>query len=119
MESKDQVNQLLEELEVLTDAFVKEIDAKSSDETEAFVNERQLIVERLIKFGGLHKTSQEQQIKLNEILSYDALIQSRMLALKDEAQQWLMQRSVARNQRNLYEAKYAADSYLMDKENSI
>lgn len=115
MESKDQINQLLEELAILTDAFVKEINAKSSDETEAFVNERQSIVERLIKLGGPAKANQEQHTKLNHILAYDALIESHMLALKDEAQRWLMQRNAARSQRNLYEAKYAADSYLMDK----
>ncbi|WP_434749195.1 hypothetical protein [Paenibacillus amylolyticus] len=115
MESNGLINQLLDELTILTDAFVKDIDAKSSDETEAFVNERQLIVERLIVLSGTHKTSQEQQTKLNHVLAYDALIESRMLALKEEAQQWLIQRNAARNQRDVYESKYIADSYLMDK----
>ncbi|WP_426333557.1 hypothetical protein ACN9MH_26315 [Paenibacillus silvae] len=115
MENKAQIDQLLDELTILTETFTVDIDEKLSDQVEAFVNERQLIVEKLIGLGDTYKTSQQQQAKLNHILTYDALIQSRILALKDEANKWLVQRNAARNQRNVYEAKYAADSYLMDK----
>ncbi|MDP9699849.1 hypothetical protein J2T16_002754 [Paenibacillus intestini] len=115
MEIKPQIDQLLNQLNILTETFVINLEEKSSDQVEVFVNERQVIVGRLIELSATYQTSQDQQEKLNHILTYDSVIESRMLALKNEAQQWLIQRNVARNQRNVYEAKFAADSYLMDK----
>jgi len=109
------IDDALEELAILTEVFVNGLVDKSSDQVEGFVEERQVIVDRLIDMEGSHKMNPEQQDKLRDILSYDESIQTHMLNLKNEAQKWLMQRNAARNQRSVYEAKYAADSYLMDK----
>lgn len=35
--------------------------------------------------------------------------------LKQEAQNWLVQRNIARSQRNAYESNYTPDSVLMDR----
>jgi hypothetical protein len=109
------IDDALEELGNLTELFVNRLGDKSSDQVEAFVGERQFVVERLLDMAGSHNMNAEQQEKLRSILSYDESIQMHMLSLKKEAQKWLIQRNAARNQRSVYEAKYAADSYLMDK----
>ena len=109
------IDEALDELANLTESLVNGLVDKSSDQIEAFVEERQVVVDRLIDMVGAHKMNTEQQRKLQSILSYDEPIQTQMLNLKSEAQQWLMQRNAARNQRSVYEAKYAVDSYLMDK----
>ncbi|GAB1157971.1 hypothetical protein YWY31_39960 [Paenibacillus illinoisensis] len=109
------IDEALDELENLTESLANGLVDKSSDQIEAFVEERQVVVDRLISMAGSHKMDTEQQRKLQSILSYDEPIQTHMLNLKNEAQKWLMQRNAARNQRSVYEAKYAVDSYLMDK----
>lgn len=115
MDQVTSMDDVLEELANLTNSFVNGLDGKTSDQVEVFVEERQAVVERLMDMAGSHKMNAEQQGKLQNILSYDESIQAHMLSLKNEAQKWLMQRNAAKNQRNVYESKYAADSYLMDK----
>lgn len=109
------MDDVLEELASLTQSFVSDLDGVTSDQVEVFVDKRQVVVERLMDMAGSHKMNAEQQDRLRNILSYDESIQAHMLSLKNEAQKWLVQRNAARNQRSVYEAKYAADSYLMDK----
>ncbi|WP_342571179.1 hypothetical protein MKY85_26905 [Paenibacillus sp. FSL R5-0749] len=110
------IDEALDELATLTELLVNGLVDKSSDQIGAFVEERQVVVDRLIDMAaGSYKMNTEQQNKLRDILSYDESIQGQMWSLKNEAQQWLLQRNAARNQRSVYEAKYAANSYLMDK----
>ncbi|MCZ1264077.1 hypothetical protein PTQ21_02155 [Paenibacillus marchantiae] len=109
------IDDALDELSNLTELFVNGLGDKSSDQAEAFVGERQVVVDHLIDMTDSHKMNAEQQEKLRSILSYDESIQTHMWSLKNMAQKWLIQRNAARNQRSVYEAKYAADSYLMDK----
>ncbi|KLU57484.1 hypothetical protein EL84_02935 [Paenibacillus sp. VT-400] len=109
------IDTVLSELSDLTHSFMLELETKSSDETENFVKERQVLVGQLQKVLDVQEMDSEQQHELKRILGYDQRIQGHMLFLKNEAQQWLTQRSAARSQRSVYENNYAVDSYLMDK----
>ncbi|WP_091013038.1 MULTISPECIES: flagellar protein FliT [Paenibacillus] len=109
------IDMVLSELSVLTHSFMLQLETRSSDETENFVNERQVLVGQLREALDVQEMDNEQQDELKRILGYDQRIQGHMLSLKNEAQQWLTQRSAARSQRSVYENNYTVGSYLMDK----
>ncbi|RAW09968.1 hypothetical protein DC345_29640 [Paenibacillus taichungensis] len=109
------INTVLNKLLELTQSFVLQLETKSSDEAENFVDQRQVLVEQLQEILNNQEMDHQQQDELKRILGWDERIQGHMLSLKNEAQQWLIQRSAARSQRSVYENNYAVDSYLMDK----
>ncbi|MDP4098591.1 hypothetical protein OIN60_17810 [Paenibacillus sp. P96] len=110
-----EINAVLERLSNLTERFVVQLEDKTSEEVEAFVSERQMVVDQLQQVTGTTVLNDKQKKELANILSYDERIQQHMLSLRNNAQQWLMKRNAAKVQKNVYESRYTPDSYLMDK----
>ncbi|MDR6720307.1 hypothetical protein [Paenibacillus sp. 2003] len=114
-ENQSELDILLQQLLDLTLNFTDELNTKASEDMEYFVNERQDLVQQLRLIMDVQKMDDLQKEELKRILTYDVMIQERMLSVKNEAQEWLLQRNLAKTQRSIYENKYATESYLMDK----
>ncbi|WP_405154127.1 hypothetical protein [Paenibacillus sp. FSL K6-0108] len=112
---KAELDTVLNQLSELTLKFTSELESKVSEDVENFVDERQILVQKLQKIVNDQEISDLQKEELKLILAYDVKIEERMSSLKNAAQEWLLQRNVAKTQRSVYEAKYATESYLMDK----
>ncbi|WP_052833338.1 hypothetical protein [Paenibacillus polymyxa] len=109
------INEVLSQLEQLTQQFILRLNETNYEEVEIFVEVRQMKVDQLVNALENSPMAEEQKMKLESILSYDALIDQRMQSLKQEAQNWLVQRNIAKSQRNAYESNYTPDSFLMDR----
>ncbi|MEE4563299.1 hypothetical protein [Paenibacillus polymyxa] len=109
------INEALSQLEQLTQQFILRLNETNYEEVEIFVEVRQMKVDQLVNALENSPMTEEQKMKLEYILSYDALIDQRMQSLKQEAQNWLVQRNIAKSQRNAYESNYTPDSFLMDR----
>ncbi|KAF6656834.1 hypothetical protein ACT3XG_22645 [Paenibacillus polymyxa] len=109
------INEVLSQLEQLTQQFILRLNETNYEEVEIFVEVRQMKVDQLVNALENLPMTEEQKMKLESILSYDALIDQRMQSLKQEAQNWLVQRNIAKSQRNAYESNYTPDSFLMDR----
>ncbi|WP_339257640.1 hypothetical protein MKZ12_26895 [Paenibacillus sp. FSL R5-0713] len=107
------MDDLLKELEQLTQDIMLQINEVSSDELELFVNKRQSIIDSMLK-QGQGKASIPQQARLKKIMDNDHAILMRMNSLKIEAKDWLIQRKQAKVQKNAYETSYAVDSIIVD-----
>ncbi|GAS84654.1 hypothetical protein [Paenibacillus amylolyticus] len=114
-EIQSELDMLLHQLLNLTLNFIDELETKVSKDIEDFISERQDLVQQLQGIMDVQKMNSLQKEELKVILTYDLMIQERMLLIKNEAQEWLLQRNLAKTQRSLYESKYASESYLMDK----
>ncbi|MBY0118839.1 hypothetical protein NST33_28105 [Paenibacillus sp. FSL L8-0435] len=114
-EIQSELDMLLHQLLNITLNFTDELETKDSEDIENFVSERQDLVQQLQGIMDVQKMNSLQKEELKRILSYDLMIQERILLIKNEAQEWLLQRNLAKTQRSLYETKYVSESYLMDK----
>ncbi|MCL6662082.1 hypothetical protein [Paenibacillus amylolyticus] len=107
------MDELIKELEQLTQDIMLQIDELSSDELELFVDKRQNIIDSMLK-QGQGEASISQQARLKKIMDNDHAILMRMNSLKIEAKDWLIQRKQAKVQKNAYETSYAVDSIIVD-----
>ncbi|MGG1615998.1 hypothetical protein [Paenibacillus sp. NRS-1781] len=102
-------------MEEVTQQFINRLNETSYEEVEQFVELRQMKVDKLLSHLHNQSLTPEQKQKLESILNHDELIGQRMQFLKNEAKDWLVQRNMAKAQRNAYESSYTPDSILMDK----
>lgn len=105
----------LHQLQELTSTMMSELYEMNYEQLEAFVEERQMIVNGLVELFAEQPPSAEEKNKVEELLGHDHEIIARMNVLRLEAQDWLHKRGQAKTQRNAYETNYAPDSFLMDK----
>lgn len=85
------------------------------EKLEAFVEERQVIIDGLVKQFSSQSASLSEKMEIEQLLGNDNEIVARMNVLRLEAQDWLHKRGQAKTQRNAYESGYTPDSFLMDK----
>ncbi|OMF39672.1 hypothetical protein CXK86_07060 [Paenibacillus sp. BGI2013] len=107
------MDDLIKELEQLTQDIMLQIDEVSSDELELFVDKRQNIIDSMLR-QDQREASVLQQARLKKIMDNDHAILMRMNSLKIEAKDWLIQRKQAKVQKNAYETSYAVDSIIVD-----
>lgn len=109
------MDELIDQLEKLTNTVLDQLDTASYEDMEQFVEERQKIIDsidRLVQGGTLTK---HQKMRVQLLLQHDSTIIHRMQILKNEAQDWLQQRNVAKAQRNVYDSAYSPESILLDR----
>lgn len=109
------MDNLIKLLRDMTGTIVARLQFTSYEELEAFVAERQRIIDELNRLKQTTPFNALEREQLEEILRADAVILMRMEALKNEASDWLQQRGQAKVQRNAYETAYTPDSILMDR----
>lgn len=109
------MDDLIRELDGLTEQILARLSNTSFEDIEKFVEERQEVVDKLAELVETSLVSIDQKHEIQRILTYDAEILARMNALKQEAQNFLHKRGQAKMQRNAYEAAYTPDSILMDR----
>lgn len=107
------MDDLIKELEQLTQDIMLQIDEVSSDELELFVDKRQNIIDSMLR-QDQREASVLQQARLKKIMDNDHAVLMRMNSLKIEAKDWLIQRKQAKVQKNAYETSYAVDSIIVD-----
>ncbi|MNW38006.1 hypothetical protein D3C74_150630 [compost metagenome] len=109
------MDELLVHLEQMTQEFTIRLNETTYEEIEQFVEERQVKVDRILTFLESQSPTIEQKRKVKSILYNDQMISQRILQLKVEAQDWLLQRNMAKTQRIAYESAYSPESVLMDR----
>ena len=109
------MDSLITSLEELTNSVVMRLQLISYEDLEAFVEERQEIIDEINRLKQQTPFTHVQVERLNHIVQHDPVILTRMASLKDEASDWLQQRGQAKTQRSAYEATYTPDSMLMDR----
>ncbi|MEI2283227.1 flagellar protein FliT [Paenibacillus polysaccharolyticus] len=103
------------QLRLLTQTIMDILYEANYEQLEKFVEERQVIVDRLAEQLSIQPANAGEQNEIIELLNTDQEILVRMNALRLEAQDWLHKRGQAKAQRSAYEAGYTPDSFLMDK----
>lgn len=112
------MDELLQELYVMTKTTVSQLQNMSFEKLESFVESRQYLSDVIIsKANENSPMGEEQKQFLAEILSYDNEILSRMRSLKLEAKDWLERNQQIKVQQNAYQKAYSADSYYIDWKN--
>lgn len=109
------MDNLIERLSTMTQEVIERIEETSYEELETFIEDRQHIVDAIVKESENCPLGVKQKEEVHRILAYDKTLLDRMNALRIEAQDWLHKRNQAKMQRNVYEAAYAPDSMLMDR----
>lgn len=109
------MDERIKRLRELTDSLMERLNDATFEELETFVEERQAVVDDLVRHLSTASATDAQKLEIAGILENDGAIQARMNALRLEAQDFLYKRGQAKTQRNAYEAGYAADSILMDR----
>ncbi|WP_339318582.1 hypothetical protein [Paenibacillus sp. FSL R10-2734] len=109
------MDELIESLKELTLGITDRLEETTYEELEAFVEDRQELVDSIAEQTAICKSSPAQKQEINRILEFDNVILDRMNALRLEAQDWLQKRNQAKVQRSAYEAAYTPDSFLMDR----
>ncbi|MEK4158954.1 flagellar protein FliT [Paenibacillus odorifer] len=102
-------------MDQLTREIEERLQETTYEELEAFVDERQKLVDSIAEEATICRTTLAQKQEINRILEHDNVILNRMNTLRLEAQDWLQKRNQAKTQRNAYEAAYTPDSFLMDR----
>gem|GEM_PF-864666 len=103
------------ELRQLTRTIMDILYEANYEQLEAFVEERQIIIDGLTEQFAVQAASLNEKMEIEQLLSNDHEIVARMNVLRLEAQDWLHKRGQAKTQRNAYESSYTPDSFLMDK----
>ncbi|WP_339220716.1 flagellar protein FliT [Paenibacillus sp. FSL H8-0332] len=109
------MDNLLQELEKLTQTIINQLQFATYEELEAFVEQRQKLVEAIGEEVENCQMTLAQKEVLRRILEHDPAIMARMNAHRLEAKDWLQKRNQAKIQRNAYETAYTPDSFLMDR----
>ncbi|OMD21959.1 flagellar protein FliT [Paenibacillus odorifer] len=109
------MDELIWSLNQLTQEIEERLQETTYEELEAFVDERQELVDSIAEVATICRTTLAQKQEINRILEHDNVILDRMNTLRLEAQDWLQKRNQAKAQRNAYEAAYTPDSFLMDR----
>lgn len=110
------MDELISEIEELTSRMMERIMISSYEELVDFVQQRGQYISRITN-SPADQLTMEQRARLQNVLKHDGAILYRMNFYKDEAANWLKNRSDAKVHRNAYEAKYTPDSILMDRRN--
>ncbi|HBU83366.1 flagellar protein FliT [Paenibacillus sp. UMB7766-LJ446] len=103
------------QLQQLTSTIMEELYEADYEKLEAFVEERQFIIDGLVEQFSSRSASLSEKMEIEQLLGNDNEIVARMNVLRLEAQDWLHKRGQAKTQRNAYESGYTPDSFLMDK----
>ncbi|WP_019915068.1 flagellar protein FliT [Paenibacillus sp. HW567] len=109
------MDELILNLDQLTLGMMRKLKEANYEELEAFVEERQKLVDAIAEKVAFSPSTPAQKREINRILENDNALLDRMNELRLEAQGWLQKRGQAKVQRNAYEAGYSPDSILMDR----
>ncbi|QUL54542.1 flagellar protein FliT [Paenibacillus tritici] len=109
------MDELINQLECLTKNISGQLPESTYEELEAFVEQRQKLVEAIGEEVENCQMTPAQKEILRRILEQDPAIMARMNAHRLEAQDFLQKRGQAKIQRNAYETAYTPDSFLMDR----
>lgn len=93
------MDDLIAQLEQLTSQIMFQIHEVSSEALEAFVDQRQAIIDLMLERTGGHEATVAEQTRLKAIMDNDQAILKRMNDLKIEAKDWLIQRNQAKAQK--------------------
>ncbi|SEU14395.1 hypothetical protein [Paenibacillus sp. NFR01] len=109
------MDELLNNLEQLTNLMISDLDNAPYESLENFVEERQKLVDAIgLEVEKCALTSAQKE-KLSRIMEHDSAIIARMNAHRLEALDGLQRRNQAKMQRSAYESAYTPDSILMDR----
>lgn len=87
------MDELIRSLDQLTREIEERLQETTYEELEAFVDERQKLVDSIAEEATICRTTLAQKQEINRILEHDNVILNRMNTLRLEAQDWLQAES--------------------------
>lgn len=110
------MDEYINELGALTRNILDRLSIVSYEELESFVEDRQLLIDRILLEQTQRDSVKDHHRKqIKSLMDLDPLILARMNSLRLEATDWLIQRNYAKAQRNSYENNFYHDSLLLDQ----
>ncbi|MFF2018108.1 hypothetical protein [Paenibacillus sp. NPDC058177] len=109
------MDSLILQLEELTNELIVRLDMTTYEELEQFIIERQTVIDCIEVSYNVSTVTEPQKERVRLLLKHDSSITHRMETLRNEAQEWLQQRNIAKVQRDMYNTAYTPDSFLMDR----
>jgi uncharacterized membrane protein len=109
------MDEVIRELEELTGQLLQQIDQATEEQLLRFVEDRQLLVDRL---AGISSTDEQRQLYRDRVAAlnqHDERILIRLMGERNEALEGLSKLDTAKKQKGAYQSDYAADSYYFDK----
>jgi len=111
------VDELLEELRELTVRTIQQINEMSAEQLSEFVDQRERIVAQLQQIELTIEEREAYRELVNDILSLDSVIRSKIEEYRAEASQELTRMNLSKRQRSRYEsesAPYSEDGLFFD-----
>ncbi|MBQ4900015.1 hypothetical protein KB559_14375 [Paenibacillus sp. Marseille-P2973] len=105
--------ELLNELQRVTDLAVSRLDQMTEEELTFLADQRESLVKRLEE-SDRSELNDSHKVQIRYILSFDEAIQARMRELKREAEEWLLRQRQIRNQQSAYHQSYLIDGMFID-----
>ncbi|TLS50587.1 flagellar protein FliT [Paenibacillus antri] len=104
-------------LKQATDSITRRLSQTTSEELEAYVEERERYIQSIRSSVGSAAPGEVEALKptVDDVLAKDAFIVRRMTKLRDEASEKLNQTAQAKTQRTAYEPAQPVDSYFFDR----
>jgi hypothetical protein len=109
------MDELIRELDQLTRRFIASFPTLSPEEIDDFLQQRETIIAKMVSIELTPAQRQQYYASIQQLLKYDGVILSKFEQMRDKAREGIQKVSIARTQRNGYEAHYSLDSVFVDK----
>jgi hypothetical protein len=109
------MDNLISQLEQLTNEIVDNLDQISFEELEQFVEQREAIIAEMQQQPASDFSEPHYRTRIAALGQYDAIMLSVMERLKEEAQQGIAKIKNAQVRKDMYEAVYTPDSIFFDR----
>lgn len=113
--SLENLEEVVEELELLTEGMLSQLAEADFVMLEAFVDQREPLMAALAEAKAAQALQPSLEQRAAQVVAQDPLFLARMQELKQEAAEWLQKRGAAKAQRSAYEQAYTPDSILLDR----
>jgi hypothetical protein len=116
------MDEVVGKLETLTLDFVQTLDTTDADSIVAFVEQRQMLIDEFQRMAAEYKDVEGDDYdptphreKLQNVLSYDAMINEKMNQVLSETRTQLVKMNQSRKRDQAYNHYYATDAVYFDK----
>lgn len=113
--SPEALEEIVAQLEELTQGMLGQLAEADFIMLEAFVDQREPLMAALAEAKAAEALPSALEQRAAQVVAQDPLFLARMQALKREAADWLQKRGAAKAQRSAYEQAYTPDSILLDR----
>ncbi|GGH64414.1 hypothetical protein GCM10008014_42770 [Paenibacillus silvae] len=108
----EKLRDLLNKYSLLSSHTIINLSKFDEDQLLTYTEQREAIVNEMSSYSSLLTDDMKAEIK--QLLVGEGVIVERMLAIKNEAAEWLEKRENIRSQQNAYQQSYSSGSIFID-----